>query len=357
MITTIAGTGDTGFSGDGGPATGAELAQPFGVAVDGLGNVYIADTSNNVIRRIDPTGVIETVVGGSDGVVLEGPSGVAVDAANNLYFSDSGTDPGHSFVERLAAGGGFTLIAGNGTAGYGGDGGPGSQAELSEPWGVAVDDHGDVYVGDIQNNRVRRIDGSGEITTVAGTGSSGDSGDGGLATSAQLELPVGVAIDASGELFVIDPEASTIRRVDGSGVIATVAGGAASVGDRATATAIDGPQSIAFDAAGNLYITDTFANVVLEVGSDGSVRVGRRDRRGDRRLPGSPATASDAKARHLRDVAESPLDAIGNLYIADTDATTGSAGSILDRRHHDDRGRRGPASSARRLAARRPQQS
>jgi streptogramin lyase len=178
VITTVAGNGASGFSGDGGPATAANLSGPFGVAVDAAGNVLIADQNNARIRRVDAvTGVI-------------------------------------------------TTVAGNGAGGFSGDGGPATAASLSNPVGVAVDAAGNVLIADRSNQRIRRVDAvTGVITTAAGNGASGFSGDGGPATAASLSSPWGVAVDAAGNVLIADQSNSRIRRVDAvTGVITTVAG-------------------------------------------------------------------------------------------------------------------------------------
>ena len=235
VITTVAGTGISGFSGDGGPATDAQLNEPFGVAVDASGDLFIADTSNDRVRRVDAaTGVITTVAGtgisgfSGDGgqatdAQLNDPSGVAVDASGNLFIADTSNDR----VRRVdSATGVITSVAGTGISGFSGDGGPATDAQLNEPFGVAVDASGNLFIADTSNDRVRRVDGAtGVITSVAGTGTAGFSGDGGPATDAQLNFPVGVAVDASGNLLIADSDNHRIRRVDSAtGVITTVAG-------------------------------------------------------------------------------------------------------------------------------------
>jgi sugar lactone lactonase YvrE len=226
-ITTVAGTGREGYDGDGGPATQALLAYPVDVKVDAAGNLFVADSENDRIRRVDgSTGIIRTVVGGgtgSDGgpanqALLSDPRGVALDAAGNLYLTDALRHRVRRVNSRTGV---ITTVAGTGQEGYGGDGGPATQARLSEPWGIAVDEMGNVYVADSGNNRIRRIDGStGRITTVAGTGEYGYSGDNGPATRAQIYYPTGVAVGESGIIYICDSNNSRIRAVrvtDGGG--------------------------------------------------------------------------------------------------------------------------------------------
>ena len=222
-ITTIAGTGEEGFAGDGGPAVEAQLSSPVGVAVDAAGNLFIADSGNRRIRRVDPSGNISTFPRGysSDGVTLSGsPAGLAVDAAGNLFIADTS----NSNIYRVDPSGRITIIAGIGRWGFSGDGGPAAQAHLSTPSDVAVDAAGNLYLADEGNHRIRRVDSSGIITTIAGTGVRGFAGDGGPAVAAQLDHPRGVAVDATGNLYIADHDNHRIRKVDPSGTITTVAG-------------------------------------------------------------------------------------------------------------------------------------
>jgi sugar lactone lactonase YvrE len=208
IITTVAGNGIAGYSGDGGAATSAQLYHPYGVAVDAAGNLYIADTSNHRIRRVTPGGIITTVAGngiagysGDGGAAtsaqLSYPDGMAVDAAGNLYIADNG----NRRIRRVTPGGIISTVAGNGTRGYSGDGGAAASAQLYAPSGVAVDAVGNLYIADAGNNRIRRVTPGGIITTVAGNGIAGYSGDGGAATSAQVNYPWGVAVAAQGRIF------------------------------------------------------------------------------------------------------------------------------------------------------------
>ncbi len=205
-ITTIAGTGTPGFTGDGGQATSAQLNAVWGVAVDAQGAVYLADNNNNRIRKVSG-GLITTIAGnGTQGYSGDGgqatsaelyyPEGIAVDAPGNVYFADWGND----LIRKVSTDGIITTVAGNGTAGYSGDGGQATSAELNSPKGVAVDSQGNLYIPDRLNYRVRKVTPAGVITTVAGTGVQGDSGDGGQATSAQLNSPWGVVVDGQGNL-------------------------------------------------------------------------------------------------------------------------------------------------------------
>ena len=267
VITTIAGTGVSGVSGDNGPGSSAQLKFPNGVAVDAAGNVYIADGSNNRVRKVSPGGTITTVAGngnccfsGDGGPAtnanLNTPRGVTIDAAGNLYIADSNNNR----VRKVTAGGTITTVAGNGTGGYSGDNGQAAAAQLSSPNGVALDAAGNLYIADMNNQRVRKVDTSGVITTVAGNGFCCYSGDNGPATSANMNSPSAVVVDAGGNLFIADRNNERIRRVDTTGTIATVAGngGLGFFGDGGIATNanLNNPAGIALDSAGNLYVAD-----------------------------------------------------------------------------------------------------
>jgi hypothetical protein len=232
-ITTVAGTGTPGFSGDDGPATTAQLMGPRGLAVAADGNLYIADFGNHRVRRVGlSSGRITTVAGtgtagfsGDDGLAtaaqLANPTAVAVDAAGNLYIADNGNHR----VRRVDPSGVITTVAGTGAQGFSGDRGPAIAAQLNSPVGVAVDTAGSLYIADRGNERVRRVDPSGVIITVAGTGVQGFSGDRGPAIAAQLNTPRDVAVAADGTLYIADYDNHRVRRVDlSSGVITTVAG-------------------------------------------------------------------------------------------------------------------------------------
>ena len=278
---TVAGTfGVPGYTGDNNLANLAELNYPWSVAVDSAGNLYIADTYNGVIRRVAAsTAVITTMVGngtqgyGGDGAAATGPtcelnnpSGVALDSAGNLYIADY-----FNFrVRKVSASTGvITTVAGNGVQGYGGDGSAAINAELSGPEAVAVDSAGNLYIADSANYRVRKVSAStGVITTVAGNGTPGFSGDGGAATSAQLRAFYGLALDAAGNLYIADTDNNRIRKVS-SGVISTIAGNGASgfAGDNGPATSAEFsyPWSIAVDSAGSLDIADLFNNAIRKI--------------------------------------------------------------------------------------------
>ena len=228
IISTVAGNGAPGFSGDNGPATGAMLNYPAGIAVDGAGNLYIADESNNRIRRVSPDGIILTVAGNGN-VVSAGdggpatsaafsqPGGVMVDSAGNLYFTDRGR------IRKVNTAGIIGTLAGTGTLGNSGDGGPATSAQIRGGGGMVVDRFGNLYFADISNQRVRKIDAAGIITTIAGS-TLGFSGDGGPASAAKLAVPHDVVLDAAGNLYVSDTGNHVIRKIalaTGTGISAT----------------------------------------------------------------------------------------------------------------------------------------
>ena len=323
-IQTVAGTGTGGYSGDGGPATSARLNNPYGVVVDADGNLFVADVSNHRVRRIDPGGQISTVAGtGTQGysgdggpatsAMLSYPYGVAVDADGNLFIADTYNHR----VRRVDAGGQISTVAGTGSFGYAGDGGPAVSARLAYPHGVAVDAAGNLFIADNNNHRVRRVDAGGQISTVAGTGTAGYAGDGGPAVSARLQNPVGVAVDAAGNLSIADTGNHRVRRVDAGGQIQTVAGtgtgGSEGDGGPATSAMLNSPTGVAVDAAGNLFIADYNNNRVRRVDASGQISTvagtGTQGYSGD----GGPATS--AMLNRPGGVA---VDAAGGMLIADT---------------------------------------
>ncbi|WP_400190935.1 IPT/TIG domain-containing protein [Hymenobacter sp. B81] len=330
VVTTVAGTGSVGFSGDGGPATSAQLNFPTGVAVDGSGNLFIVDRINNRIRRVSAaTGVVTTVAGtGSVGFSGDGgpatsaqlnfPTGVAVDGSGNLFI----VDRINNRIRRVSAATGvITTVAGNGTSGFSGDGGPATSAQFNAPFGMAVDGSGNLFITDAINHRIRKVSGAtGIITTVAGNGSAGFSGDGMAATSARLNLPQGVAVDGSGNLFIADGGNRCIRKVSAAtGVITTVAGtggtgGFSGDGGPATSARLGSSYGVAVDGSGNLFIADRNNNrirrvsaatgIITTVAGTGTAGFG-----GD----GGPATS--AQFNDPRGVA---VHSSGNLFITDT---------------------------------------
>jgi sugar lactone lactonase YvrE len=261
-IATVAGTGITGYSGDGGPATAATLNTPSGVAADAFGNVYIADTYNGVIREVDSSGTITTIampVGFINGY------GMAVDHAGNLYVAGSFT----AAVWKITPTGDASIVAGElFQFGYNGDGIPATQALLQYPIGVAVDDAGDIYIADWEGYRIRKVDTNGIISTVAGNGIPGSSGDGGPATAASAS-PLDVAVDAKGNLYIADTEDLRIRIVNSSGIIQTFAGSGMNFGYNGNGLpALDTsvyPIAVSVNPKGKVYFSDLASRRVRKI--------------------------------------------------------------------------------------------
>jgi trimeric autotransporter adhesin len=335
-ITTVAGNGTTGpGTGDGGPALMARLSAPTGIAVDDFGNLFIADTGNNRIREVSTAGVITTAVGtGSSGyngdgelpsaATLSAPTSVAVQNTNevglvNLYIADKINNRVRevrpAFQARGASPAAISTVAGNGTVGYGGDGGPATLAVLNFPNGVAVDAAGSLLIADTGNYRIRKVTPSGIITTFAGNGTMGFSGDGGAAPLAQLSA-YSVAVDSSGNVFIADVANRRIRKVTPAGIISTVAGngtrGFSGDGGPATAAEIGDPVAVAVDALGNLFIGDD-TNYVRKVTLDGIITTVAGNG-----LPGYSGDGGPATAAEIYGPFGIALDPSGNLFIADS---------------------------------------
>jgi hypothetical protein len=286
IINTIAGIGPAGssgsYSGDGGPATNARLnllnfSVPSGVAVDGLGNVYIADVSNERIRKVNTNGVIITIAGtntagfsGDGGLAVNAlfktPAGLAVDIHGDLFIADTGNNR----IREINTNGIIMTVAGTNSAGFAGDGGPAVDAKLNSPVGVAVDTAGNLFIADMSNNRVRQVSPDGIITTLAGTNVAGFSGDGGPATNASLNQPYGVAVDAYDDVFIADHRNARVRMVNIQGTISTVAGnglsGNSGNGGAATNATLNGVSGVGLDSYDNLYTSATTYCAVRKVG-------------------------------------------------------------------------------------------
>ncbi|MGD0668821.1 MAG: hypothetical protein ABSB23_14775 [Bryobacteraceae bacterium] len=269
-ITTLAGNGTAGFGGDGGAATGAQLNGPQGVAVDGAGNVYIADTGNSRVREVSGSTITTFAGSGTAGYSGDGgaaasaqlysPVGLAFDTKGNLYIADTDNS-----AIRKVANGAISTVAGNGLQGYSGDGGPALSAQLNYPEGVAVDAAGNLYITDTLNYRIRMVSPTGNIATIAGNGVAGYSGDGGPASQAKLSYPTGIAVDSVGNVFFSDAGAS-VRKIYVNGPIITIAGngsvGYSGDGGLATGASLNGPTGMAVDAKGNVYVADSANNAV-----------------------------------------------------------------------------------------------
>lgn len=384
IINTVAGTGERGFDGDGGPASEAQLGEMRGLAVDGSGNLYIADYGNDRIRRVDgATGMISTVAGngesrysGDGGPATEAGlsrlEGVAADRSGNVYAADW-----YRIRKVDATTGTIHTIAGTGERGYSGDGGPATEArvglvegvavdgsgniyiaahnrvrkinaatgmidtiagggqvdsfwarfgKLSRPRGLAVDGNGYVYIADFGNNRIRGVSAfKSDIITRAGTGEGGDSGDGRRATAARLGFPVGVAADAAGNIYMADTFNHRIRKVDAATrMISTVAGtgrfgsfGDVGDGGPATEAMLAHPHDVAIDIAGNLYIADRGSSRIRKVdAATGTIStIAGTGGRFAHGYSGDGGPATEAKLRFPAGVA---VDGSGNVYIADT---------------------------------------
>jgi trimeric autotransporter adhesin len=283
-ITTAAGNGTEGYSGDGGPSTAAQLDAPWGLAADSRGSIYISDSGNHTVRKIASNGIITTVAGtavrGSSGdggpathAQLNQPLGIAMDGAGNLFIAECLG----ARIREVSAAGVITTVAGTGASGYSGDGGAAVKAQLACPHGVAADASGNVYIADTGNQRLRKVGPDGTISTVAGNGSNGFAGDGGPALNAQLFAPTSLALDPAGNLYIADTGNNRIRRIDRNGTIDTVAGGGQSSltssndGIPATTAVLGLPQGVAVDSAGNLYIGDTQGNHLRRVSPTGII--------------------------------------------------------------------------------------
>lgn len=276
IISTVAGTGTTGFGGDGGPATAAQISQPTSVAVDDTGNIYFTDDGNNRIRKVNTAGIVNTIAGTgiagfSDNIdakvgQLNGPSGIAVDKKGNVYIADVYN---HA-VRKIDTGGHLTTICGDGTSGYTGNGGDASIAKLNFPKGVCVDTAGYLFIVDQGNHAIRRINLSGIINTYAGNGTAGYSGNGGLANAASINTPTEVAVDRDRNLYIADYGNHVVRRVKPNGFISTVVGngnpGYSGDGGRAIDAMMTGPYGVACNASNVLYVSDAINHVVRKVG-------------------------------------------------------------------------------------------
>ena len=366
VITLFAGTGVAGFGGDGGPAIQASLNLPYGLAADAAGSLYVADLGNQRVRRIAADGTIATVAGtgqpgsaGDGGLAtnaqLHSPRNLALDAAGNLYISEFA---GHR-IRKVSHSGQISALAGTGIAGFSGDSGPATAAQLSYPAGLALDSRGTLYVADSQNQRVRMIQPDGLISTMlggtagtalltptalavdaagtiyvadhsnvvrayttagawnsfAGGGMAGFAGDGGPAASAELAAPHDLAVDTSGRLYIAD--GARLRRVDANGIIQTVAGDATATalgdGGDATAAPLVYPSAVALDNLGNLYVAETGAQRIRKVTTTGQISTFAGTG-----IAGDSGDSGPAAGAQLNSPAGVTVDAFGNVWIADT---------------------------------------
>lgn len=310
------------MGGDGGPAAQALLRTPLGVGVARDGSLYIADTNNHRIRRVTPDGQITTVAGtgvagfSGDGgpateAMLRGPFNVVEGPDGSIYVSDL-----HNYrVRRVHPDGMITTVAGTGTAGFSGDGGPATQAQLSGPHSVAVTPDGTLYIADLANHRVRRVGPDGIITTIAGTGVAGFSGDGGPATQARLWHPENVAVGPDGAVYIADSSNARIRRVGADGIITTVAGGGTQTADGVLATQarLTYPHGLVVLPDQSFYFPDSSEHVVRRVDAQGIITTVAGTRTAAFGGDGGPATQGS-----LSTPADLALAPDGSLYVADT---------------------------------------
>jgi sugar lactone lactonase YvrE len=328
-ILTVAGDGTRRFGGDGGAATNASLFRPTSVAVDGRGTLFIADIFNNRIRRVSSDGVISTLAGtgvagdsGDDGpaaaATLSWPYGVAVDRAGVVYVADTRNQR----IRCISPDGIIRTFAGDGRRGFGGDGGAATSASLNGPDAVLADSDGNIYIADTGNNRVRKVDARGIITTIAGNGyrryngSGGFGGDGGLATGAQLSAPAALAIDARGSLYIVDFGNNAVRRVSPAGVIETVAGTGIGGynGDEilAVEAQLNQPGGVAVTPDGSVLIGDGLNARVRRIDTDGVIHTIAGY--GDRLYSGDGGPAGSAGLAVVDMLA---VDAAGDVFVAD----------------------------------------
>lgn len=276
IITVFAGTDTPGYAGDGNPATDARIGTISGLASNGDGVLFIADRYFHAIRKVHPSGTITSCAGNGSGTYsgdggpaisagIPRPCGLAMGAAGELYIADTGSRR----IRKVDPVGNITTVAGAGTPGYSGDGGAATSAEIQNSQYIATDNVGNIYLSDCANHVVRKVSASGIITTVAGNGVAGYSGDGGAATDAQLNYPSGMAVDADGNLYIADRLNSRIRKVSAGGIISTFSGvgvpGYEGDGGPASAAKLNEPMGLAFDGAGNLYVADRKNFVVRKI--------------------------------------------------------------------------------------------
>jgi sugar lactone lactonase YvrE len=324
-MTSIAGNGTAGYSGDDGFANVAQVNVPYGVSLDLDGNIYIADSSNNRIRKIDTNGIITTVVGtgtpgfgGDDGPAIDAqlyaPQGVTFDVDNNMYIADTGNHR----IRVVYTDGTITTYAGTGTIGYSGDGGAAIAANLRFPRSVIADSDSNLYIADANNNVIRKVDTVGIIRTFAGNGIADYFGDGGFAINAKLNKPYGVAVDSSNNVYIADSLNFCIRKVSTSGIITTVAGrgtfsGYSGDGGPATIARMRIAYGVTIDSNGNMFIADSTGYRVRKVDTSGIITTITGD--GTSGSSGDGGLAINAKIGVVQSLVAGPDSSI---YIADT---------------------------------------
>jgi sugar lactone lactonase YvrE len=310
VVTTLAGSGQAGSTDATG--TNASFAQPQGVAVDSSGNVYVADFYNHKVRKVTAAGVVTTLAGSgfsgsNEGVGLAAsfdlPSGVAVDSSGNVYVADTGNNK----IRKITAAGVVTTLAGSGVQGS--TDATGTNASFCQPQGVAVDSSGNVYIADTVNNKIRKVTSAGVVSTLAGINSSQD----GIGAAATFYLPQGVAVDSSGSVYVAEWGGNKIRKVTAAGVVTTLAGSGQGGSTDATGTnaSFSSPSGVAVDSGGNVYVADSGNNKIRKVTSTGVVTTLAGSGQGG----STDATGTNASLGQPQDVA---VDSSGNVYVADT---------------------------------------
>ena len=321
-ITTVAGIGTMGYSGDNGPAISAQLYSPDGIAVDTNGNIFIADTYNQVIRKVNAAGIITTIAGnGTGGYSGDGnpassaglflPSGLALDKYGNLFIADYANNR----IRKINTSGIITTVAGTGTAGYTGNSGPATAAELNGPGSIVIDTSGNLYIAETGNNVIRKINTSGSISLIAGNGATGYGGDGSAATAAQLNIPTEISLDDTGNIYVSDKVNNRIRKINTSGIITTFAGNGTSgfMGDGSIATSAEfrGPSGVLI-IADSCYIADQSNQRIRKVVASGNINTIAGDGNSGYLGDGGPATAAE-----LHNPFCLASDAHGNVYFSD----------------------------------------
>jgi putative addiction module component (TIGR02574 family) len=320
IITTVAGSGTNGYSGDGGLATNANLSFVQNVSVDMIGNLFIADAGNNLIRKLGTNGIISTVAGRilNDGdfatnATLYFAYGTAFDTNGNLYIADANNNR----IRKVDTNGIISTVAGDGIAAYSGDGGVATNASLNHPYSIAPDTLGNLFIADRNNFRIRKVDTNGNISTVAGTGSAGFSGDGGAATNAKISSVSSIAVDAVGNCFMADAANERIRKVDASGNISTMAGtgsfGFSGDGGAATNATFINPSSVALDSAGNFYIVDGGNARIRKINTNGIISTVAGN--GSHAYSGDGGAATNAS--FVNPIAVT-VDSVGNIFISDS---------------------------------------
>ncbi|MBZ5672989.1 MAG: IPT/TIG domain-containing protein [Acidobacteriia bacterium] len=323
-ISTVAGTGVHGFAGDGGAATAATLAFPAGIVFDTAGNLYIGDTANSRVRKIDTNGTITTFAGTGDfgdfgdtnaatKAGLNRPYGLAFDKAGNLYIADTYNDA----IRKVTASSNVMSTVAGTFEGFGGDGGGATGALMDTPTAVVLDAAGNLYIADTNNHRIRKVGTDGNISTFVGTGNAASTGDGGPAAKAALNTPEGLAIDKAGNIYIADTSSHRVRKVAPDGTITTIAGngtgGFGGDGGPATQASLYYPKGIALDAlSGNLYIADWLNSRIRVVTPDGNIYTAAGNGQYDYNGDGGPATS--AALKFPWGVA---VDASGKVYFAD----------------------------------------